>query len=148
MRLWVTLITCLGISSLFGQVTIDFTKSAADGGTPTWGTNATMPVPDNNGGTVMVMYAGNGNGDNQIIYSGANSDVQTIADDVTNNPANPNNFSFVVRSGYLQGDYNLDGQVIYSGANSDVTTLADAITLYPPNTNNFSFIVITQQIPE
>jgi hypothetical protein len=107
--------------------TIDFTSPS----TATWGTNAQK---DLNG--VMVMWAGDVNGDGMVRYNGASNDKTSILTLV--NVATPNN----AQEGYYREDINLNGSVRYNGASNDKVIILGNVGLKTPNN------VIVEQLPK
>ncbi|MEM1358991.1 MAG: hypothetical protein AAGF89_12370 [Bacteroidota bacterium] len=127
--------------SLSGQTTIDFTDPA----TATFGTDAQY---NNNG--VMMMWAGDANGDGKILYlGGTDSDIGVLSIAVFTNPSNTNFESDYPLSGvYHLGDLNLDGQVDYlSGTNGDIGLISLAVFLNTLNTQFESDFPVQQQLP-
>lgn len=124
-----------------GQTSIDFTNPS----TTTFGTNAQKSE-----GGVMLLWAGDANGDGQILYlSGTQSDIGELSVAVFTNPAN-NNFEsdFPLLGVYHSADLNLDGQVDYlSGTNGDIGLISLAVFLNPLNTQFESDFPVLQQIP-
>ncbi|MFK7926246.1 MAG: lamin tail domain-containing protein [Bacteroidia bacterium] len=123
----------------FGQAetNIDFTTQAG------YGQDAQKIVAP----ATYGLWAGDTNGDGQIIFQGANNDSGRIFLDVlsaTNNSAFNRNF---ILDGYYQSDTNLDGQVIFQGGESDISPLFINVLSYPLNISFNRNYVITQQIP-
>ena len=176
-KLWVTLIACLGASCLVGQVTIDFTKTPDDGGTPTYildetkdayklvtGTQAfqynvalsqAVYVVPNTTDTTLMLYAGDTNGDGVIRYQGGASDVLDIFIDVlsydnveTGESNSSGSLSYDNATGYMETDVNLDGKAKYQGGESDVLEIFLNLLSYPINTNlSASYANHFEQIP-
>lgn len=107
-------------------VQIDFTNPA----TPTYGTDALL---NQNG--VMVLRAGDANGDGRIRYNGSANDKNAVLSKVGLSTSNN------VLPLYDRTDINLDGKVRYNGAANDKNEILKAAGLSTPNR------VITEQIP-
>lgn len=105
---------------------IDFTSPS----TPVYGTGALL-----NQGGIMLMWAGDVNGDGRIRYNGASNDKNTLLSRV--GLATSNN----VLTAYDRADVNLDGRVRYNGAANDKNEILKVVGLSSPNK------VITEQIP-
>jgi hypothetical protein len=105
---------------------VDFTSPS----TATWGNNA-----ERNLNGVMVMWAGDVNGDGVIKYNGANNDKNALLSKV--GLTNPND----VLSLYDREDVNLHGKVRYNGAANDKNAILNSVGLTTPNN------VIIEQIP-
>jgi len=85
--------------------TIDFTSAS----TPTWGSDARRTV-----GSVMTLWPGNTNFDDQVKYTGANNDRDPLLTGIGGTvPTN------VVTGVYSPLDINLDGQLRYTGVGND-----------------------------
>ncbi len=120
----------------------------------TYGTDAqtTFGMPSG----VVAMWAGDANGDGQLNYSGALSDVPGIRSQVFNDPNNsvfggPPVASYQ-STGYNTTDIDMDGLTVYSGGASDVLHIRNNIFNNPSNsvfggppTGTYLFI---QQLPE
>ncbi|MGH1436757.1 MAG: hemagglutinin protein [Lewinella sp.] len=118
---------------------VDFTDPSLQ----TWGSHAQRDV---NG--IRMMWSGNGNGDDLVVYQGAGTDISPITVTVFTDPNNVLfDFSFP-SPGYELSDYNMDGVTIYQGANTDVTPITLTVFTHPLNiTFDFSFPV-REQLPE
>ena len=136
--LTLSLVTSMTLS---GQTSIDFTNPA----TSTFGTNAQY---SNNG--TMMMWAGDANGDGQILYlGGTESDIGVLSLAVFTNGNNTAFESdFPLSSVYHAGDLNLDGQVDYlSGTDGDIGLISLAVFLNPLNAQFESDFPVLEQIP-
>ncbi|MEL7534552.1 MAG: hypothetical protein AAFN10_24815, partial [Bacteroidota bacterium] len=93
------------------------------------------------------LWAGDVNGDGQLIFQGADNDSGMIFIDVltaTGNSAFSRNY---ILNGYHDSDTNLDGQVIFQGAGSDVNPLFINVLSHPQNSSFSRNYVISQQLP-
>ncbi|WP_299886422.1 hypothetical protein [uncultured Lacinutrix sp.] len=131
--------------------TIDFTDANNQ---ITFGTDAetTFGMPSG----VVAMWSGDANGDGQLNYSGALSDIPGIRSQVFNDPNNsvfggPPVASYQ-SSGYNTTDIDMDGLTVYSGGASDVLHIRNNTFNNPSNsvfggppTGTYVFI---QQLPE
>ncbi|HRH69107.1 MAG TPA: hypothetical protein PLB89_06355 [Flavobacteriales bacterium] len=84
------------------------TLDLGDPAVTTYGTNARKTL-----GSISVMWAGDSNGDGDLLYTGANNDRDPILSRIGG--IVPTN----VVSGYYGEDINLDGRVLYTGAAND-----------------------------
>ncbi len=131
--------------------TVDFT----DANTPiTFGTDAqtTFGMPIN----TLGMWAGDVNGDGQLNYLGAASEIPAIRSQVFNDPNNsvfggPPIGTFP-SAGYHLTDINMDGNTVFSGVTTDVLIIRNNIFNNPSNSvfggppiGTYLFI---QQLPE
>lgn len=98
--LYILVVALMAPPNLMGQITIDFTDPA----TATFGTNAQY-----NNNSLMMMWAGDANGDGQILYlGGTDSDIGVLSLAVFTNPSNSNFESdFPLNGVYHSGDLNL-----------------------------------------
>ena len=104
----------------------------------------------------LAMWAGDGNGDGRLNYSGGLSDVPSIRSQVFNDPSNSVFGGPPVASyqsvGYNLADANMDGLTIYSGGNSDVLNIRNNIFNNPLNSvfggPPSAGYLFTQQLPE
>jgi len=105
---------------------IDFSAAA----TATWGTDAR-----NNQGGVMMLWAGDANGDGVVSYNGTNNDKNAVLAQVGMSTSNN------VLTLYHRTDVNMDGSVKYNGAVNDKNVVLGVVGLPTPNRT------ITQQLP-
>jgi hypothetical protein len=127
--------------------TIDFTGTGPFAfnyttGAGIYGTNAMKNISG-----VYALWAGDANGDGQVIFQGAGNDPTPIGNVVNSAPGNTtNSFTYIV-NGYYNADVNLDGQVIFQGANNDPTPIGNSVNSHPGNTGNSFTYAIVQQLP-
>jgi hypothetical protein len=130
---------------------VDFTDANNE---ITYGTDAqtTFGMPSG----VVSMWAGDANGDGQLNYLGAASDIPSIRSQVFNDPENSvfggpavGNYGSI---GYYATDSNMDGLTYYSGAASDVLYIRNNIFNNPSNSvfggPPVATYVFIQQLPE
>ncbi|MEO1513740.1 MAG: hypothetical protein AAFV95_01965 [Bacteroidota bacterium] len=99
-------------------------------------------------GTHCMLWAGDANGDNQIVYVG-NTDITPISAAVFLNPLNPTfDPTVAVSNTYDRADTNMDGDIIYVG-DTDITPISASVFLHPLNLGIFDpLFIIYQQLPE
>lgn len=152
-----TALMVIGYCSLYSQVTIDFTNPA----TATYsvdtmeinGTKTPAPAQYNNNG-VMMMWAGDANGDGKIIYQGPGNDANTILtevllfDDGSGNSNSAFAYNYDQAEGYFAGDINMDGKVIYQGPGNDLNSILTSVLLFSFNTLfAYNYDGLVQQMP-
>ncbi len=100
-----------------------------------------------------LMWAGNSNADNYIMFQGGGVgeglDIDNVFFNIISDPYN-NNYSYNhVRNGYYPGDNNLDGYVKYQGPANDVDPFIffNVISRHPGNTNKFVNYYINERLP-
>jgi hypothetical protein len=105
-------------------------------------------------GNKRLMWAGNSNADDYIMFQGGGVgeglDIDNVFDNIFTDPDNLN-FSYNhVRDGYYPGDNNLDGRVKYQGPANDVDQYIffNIISRHPGNTQKYINYYITQQLPK
>jgi len=110
----------------------------------------TADVPVNSmkvAGNSFVLWAGNGDGNDKIVYQGSGSDILPITSQVFTDPANSNFQLSFPSLGYHSADYDMNGKVIYQGFGSDIVPVTQSVFSNPLNSSfEFSFPV-TEQIP-
>lgn len=98
-------------------------------------------------GSFKALWSGNAsNGNTQIVYSGAGTDITGISSAVLLNPLNTSYLTTFPLVGYHVSDVNMDGQVIYSGAGTDITVISQNVLLNPKNTGFLTTKVIKQHL--
>jgi uncharacterized repeat protein (TIGR01451 family) len=99
-------------------------------------------------GTKALMWAGNTNGDGNVIFQGPNTDVDasffTIITDA-NNTGLVTNF---INSGYRMSDVNMDGKTIFQGPTNEPDIIFFNVILHPENTTLLSNFIIKQHLPQ
>jgi hypothetical protein len=100
-----------------------------------------------------LLWAGNSNADNYIMFQGGGIgeglDIDNVFDNIFSDPLNANYSYNHVRDGYYPGDNNLDGKVKYQGPANDVDPFIffNIISRHPDNVNKFVNFYITEGIP-
>jgi len=110
----------------------DFTNSS------TSGTYAGLQMEEMN-----VMWAGDLNQDNKIIYQGPDNDIFDLFLDILVDLENTKKITNFVSKRYVAGDFNLDGKVIFQGPNNDRSALLfNTILVHPENTEYFTNFIL------
>lgn len=107
-------------------VTIDFSSPS----TATYGSDARF---NQNG--IMLMWAGDANGDWRVNYNGVDNDKNAV---LAKAGMTTSNNVLVI---YDRADVNMDGKVKYNGASNDKNAILSAVGLNTPNR------IITEQLP-
>jgi Bacterial Ig-like domain len=100
-----------------------------------------------------MLWAGNSNADNYIMFQGGGIgeglDIDNVFDNIFSDPLNANYSYNHVRDGYYPGDNNLDGKVKYQGPANDVDPFIffNIISRHPDNISKFINFYITEGIP-
>ncbi len=90
-----------------------------------------------------VMWSGDVNQDNSVIYQGPKNDIFDLFLNILLDPANTKKITNYVSTTYASGDVNLDGKVIFQGPNNDRSALLFNTTLvHPENTDYFSNFIL------
>ena len=117
---------------------IDFT----DAQTPTWGTDAQRIQ-----GNHAMLWGGNSNSDNQLIFQGAVNDVDppffVVLFDANNVGISMNH----ITQGYNHADMNMDGNTIFQGDNNDLSIIFFNVLQHPANPNILISTIIYEQLP-
>ncbi|WP_298904206.1 hemagglutinin protein [uncultured Psychroserpens sp.] len=119
--------------------TVDFTDNSFS----TFGNNAQVIL--NSGDTAL--WSGDTNGDDSIIFSGGNNDVNPIKDFILADPNNILSFITYASVGYLFQDIDLDGLAKFSGALNDSNVIKDNILNHPGNFLNLPTFTINTTVP-
>ncbi len=110
-----------------------------------WGTHSQKDM----GGGVFALWAGDGNIDSKVKYTGTGNDPNTTLTNVLTFPANTAfqyNYDFAL--GYFQGDFDLNGKVKYAGTGDDPNLVLVNVLTYPTNSAfqyNYDFVI--EQLP-
>ncbi len=116
----------------------------------------TLPTTPVFGGTTgrklengkMMMWGGDYNTDDAIIYQGPNNDVFKLFTDVLTHPLNASNLANFIRSGYENSDINLDGNAIYQGPGNDRSMLLlNSILAHPTNSLLLANFIAYELLP-
>nr|WP_321237169.1 hemagglutinin protein [uncultured Psychroserpens sp.] len=118
---------------------VDFTNSSFS----TFGTNAQTIL--NIGNTAL--WSGDTNGDDEIIFSGSDNDVNAIKDYILADPSNILNFITYASSGYLNQDIDLNSAARFSGSPNDSNIIKDNILNHPGNILNLPTFTISTTVP-
>ncbi|MEM1121689.1 MAG: Ig-like domain-containing protein, partial [Bacteroidota bacterium] len=98
----------------------------------TAGSYAGIPMESMN-----VMWAGDLNQDNQVIYQGPENDIFYLFLEILLDPNNTKKISNFVSTQYSAGDFNLDGRILFQGPNNDRSALLFSTTLVHPNNEEY-----------
>ncbi len=138
----------LGIMSAQAQAlsptvtTVDLTVPANLYTLPNAGT---QPAYVNN--TKAMLWAGNTNGDNQIIFQGPNTDIDPIFYRVMIDNANTGYVANFITSGYDVADVNMDGTSIFQGPSNEVDMIFFNVIGHPDNTGGLANFIVRQHLP-
>lgn len=103
-------------------------------------------------GDYMVMYGGDFDCNAKIIFTGKDSDVDIMQNELfTYNPSqNPNySINFDQAIGYLQSDFDMNGKVKYSSPGDDYNYLYNQVVNFDQNYMGIeNFGLMKQQLPE
>ena len=94
-----------------------------------------------------LLWAGNTNGDAQIISQGPTNDSGSVLSNVLMTPDNSAYTTNYKLGGYLATDTNMDGISIFAGPSNDVDLLLGNVLLHPVNSTFSSNYIIRQQLP-
>jgi len=118
---------------------LDFTDSDL----AAFGANARKVL--NNG--QLALWAGNTNGDRQIMAAGAATDVNAITNIVFTDPANTDASVTHIVPGYYTQDVDMNGKVVLSGAETDVFFITSNVLTNPGNVDTSVTQPIIEQQP-
>ena len=118
-------------------VLIDFTSMSA-----TYGANAQRLA---NG--VYQLWAGDTNGNGQVIGAGPGNELNPILGGVLSAPGNAEHNRNYIVVGYSNGDVNLDGQVIAAGPSNDINPIYNGVFLHPTNASIAANYIVQEQLP-
>ncbi len=127
--------TAQPISLSSNPTTIDFSTIQ------TWGEYAQVDM-----GGYNALWAGNVNGDGELIFQGVNNELNNTFFEVLGAPANATNIANFIYVNYNQSDVDLNCESIYQGAGNDVDLIFFNILTHPDNGAFVNFIV-AEQIP-
>ena len=96
---------------------------------------------------IVAMWAGDGNNDAIVRFSGSNSDANNIKDTILNAPGNILSLITYSYAGYFVQDTNMNGGARFSGTAADTSGIKDNILAHPGNILNLINYSVVQQIP-
>ncbi|PRY27027.1 putative repeat protein (TIGR01451 family) [Spirosoma oryzae] len=105
----------------------------------------TQPAYVNN--AKAMLWAGNTNGDNQIIFQGPNTDIDPIFYRVMIDTANTGYVANFITSGYDVADANMDGTTIFQGPSNEVDMIFFNVIGHPDNTGVLANFIVRQHLP-
>ena len=103
--------------------------------------------PATNLGNRVGMWAGNANGDDQIIFQGPSSDVDPAFFQVIINAGNFGQAANFLLQGYNRADINLDGKTVFQGPDNEVDLIFFNVVTHPENLNFLANFIIRQHLP-
>ena len=98
-------------------------------------------------GSVRVLWTGNVQTDNRIVFQGPGNDPSPVFFTVFLDPANPSGLANFVHTGYDRSDVNMDGLTIFQGPNNEPDVIFFNVFLHPENTANLASYIIWEQLP-
>ncbi len=98
-------------------------------------------------GNNALMWAGNTDGDAQVIFQGPNTDVDPIFYRVMTDAGNTGYIANYITTGYNVTDVNMDGTTIFQGPANEVDSIFFNILSHPENTSLLANYIIQQQLP-
>ncbi|MEL6653094.1 MAG: hemagglutinin protein, partial [Bacteroidota bacterium] len=109
----------------------------------TYGTHAQKQLSNGQ----YALWAGDANGDGQIIFQGGGSETTEIFVKILTAPANGSFSRSFVLSAYELADANLSGDVVFQGGAADVSLVFINVLTHPDNTTFSRSFVITAKLP-
>ncbi len=94
-----------------------------------------------------MLWAGNTDGDAQVIFQGPNTDVDPIFYRVMSATGNTGYIANYITTGYDVTDVNMDGTTIFQGPNNEVDVIFFNVVGHPENTGLLANYIIQQQLP-
>ncbi len=95
-----------------------------------------------------MLWPGDFNNDNKIIYQGPNNDVFKLFSDVLTHPLNTTNLANFIRAGYEDSDINMDGNAIFQGPGNDRSLLLlHTVLSHPANSLLLANFIATEILP-
>jgi len=116
----------------------------SDPNTSVYGINSRLSYDQN----TMMLWAGNTNSDDLIIFQGGQADTNSPFFDVLTASANPLMLPNYIATGYYHSDCNMDGKIIYQGVNNDIATVFFNVISFPTNTLGLPTFIIKEQLPK
>jgi hypothetical protein len=130
--------------------TVDLTAGSAsfDFTDPLSGVYGTNPLYDWGGSGVMTLWGGDADGDGQVIYLNAPSDLDPILTVVYYDPLNVDFLEYWITGPlYDKADTNLDGTVVYLNAPSDLDPILTSVYYDPGNVDFLEYWTVVAQLP-
>lgn len=94
-----------------------------------------------------MLWAGDTDGNGQVIFQGGGNDLVPLFSRVVNDPGNTSSLSNYIATSYDLSDVNLDGKSIFQGPGNEVNTIFFNVLNHPDNSSKFSNFVILQHLP-
>lgn len=126
------------IININNNPTIDFTNPTLN----LFGTNPTLI--ENN---IQMLWSGNANSNETIIFQGTDNDPNAIFFDVLSAPNNDSGLTNFIFAGYSNSDLNMDGQIIYQGTDNEPNEPFFNVLTHPQNGFGISNYIIQEQLP-
>lgn len=92
-----------------------------------------------------MLWSGDANNNNQVVYSGPNNDQNAVLTRVLTDPGNTTGSTNYVVNGYGVTDLNLDGKTIAAGPSNEMNVILTTILSYPGNSNQNGNYVVQEQ---
>ena len=99
-------------------------------------------------GGVRLMWAGDADGNNNVLFSGPNNDANNIQNTVITAPGNVLGLATYSYAGYHNQDTSLNGAALFSGPSNDANELIkNNVLAYPANILSLLTYTINEQMP-
>ncbi|HFA48776.1 MAG TPA: hypothetical protein ENJ95_07150 [Bacteroidetes bacterium] len=95
-----------------------------------------------------AQWAGDFNGNRQIVYQGPYNDVFFLFSKVMGDPGNVSYLANYISNDYDRTDFDMDGQIIYQGPNNErAKLLYHAVLAHPLNTGFLANYIVVERLP-
>ena len=98
-------------------------------------------------GNARVLWAGNVQTDNRVVFQGPSNDPSPVFFTVFLDPLNTGGLANFVHTGYDRSDVNLDGLTIFQGPNNEPDIIFFNVFFHPENTAFLASYIIWEQLP-
>ncbi|GAB3741802.1 hypothetical protein GCM10028816_50780 [Spirosoma lituiforme] len=97
--------------------------------------------------TTAMLWAGNTNGDNQVIFQGPSTDIDPVFYRVLSDGGNTGYVANFITTGYDVTDVNMDGVSIFQGPANEVDVIFFNVIGHPDNTGTLANFIVRQHLP-
>ena len=97
---------------------------------------------------MAVLWAGNVDFNQTILFQGALVDPAALFVDIVTHPGNTSYLANYILTGYQRGDVNMDGKAVFQGSPNDADVIFFNSILHPENTLFSANFIIKEQLPQ